>query len=248
MRLRSSISAAAGVLGVAMAACSWVYGLHDNQGNGCPSGTSHTFCELFDEQPAWPAGAAMPDLDGSPALVENGCDTPPRCLAAIGQTGFAHRKLATPEGAHHVAVEFRARFDQITTGVTPRTMWVTFATANGPVEVGVTFAHFNSGPDSGTDYRVFLFFDDADGGVNADDLMQLTIGRWYDLVLDVDVDSAQLGLRSIAPAASKSHTFADFGVPSFSASGVTSVTVNAGQATGNAQTGVTVDTIYVDVR
>lgn len=243
-------------------ACSLVFGLHDNLGpidagpdvieadvidaapdvapwNGCPADAgTHTFCELFDESPPWPADGGMPAIEGVPSLRSDaGCDTPPSCLVSDGVSGAADRAMAWP-GAKRIVMELHTRCDALVTGPTPRTAWVDIGAGGSSATFGVTYN------DNGTAKQAFLFWIQG-SNVNALLHHPITIGQWNDLTLIVDVQGASATL--LDGTKTTNATFASMNV-SLTPSQVTDLTFHAGQGTGTAQTGVTVDTVLVDVQ
>jgi hypothetical protein len=241
---------------LAATACSLVFGLHDNvppvaPSPGCAADAgAHTFCELFDESPSWPADAMMLPVAPATGLSlsgdEAGCFTPPHCLYAIGDENYAERTIATSKGLSHLKYDFHARFELIDSGVVPRVAWIDLDVGQAqPIEFGVTFAH-----DTDTnDYEVFVF--GSPSAINSYDyLVPVTIGTWFHLTLDVDTAAHTVSLTSLdAPSQSRTYDYVgQWQLPTFAPTDVKSATIYGGISTGVAHTAATLDSIVVDVQ
>lgn len=249
-------------------ACSLIWGIHDNQApsdagaadvaedvaaesapdaapwNGCPADAgAHTFCELFDESPPWPDDAAMPTIEGAPALsFDAGCASPPGCLVSDGANGSAARNVATPSGVSLVRMELAVRHDRVASGTSPvpRAFWIDFHTGGSTTTFGMTFL------DSAGSAGDYLFWAQGANVASAAWTPPSTLGKWYDVRLTVDVANGVLSL-AFPPAQALSDPFATINV-SLKPSEVTSLTFHAGMGTGGAQFGVSVDDVVVDVQ
>ena len=261
----------------ALSGCSLVYGLYDNQvppdgnapdvtpeasidapapeaavWNGCPDGSTHTFCDSFDENPAWPdldGGAQMSPFLGW-ALSSTSCNTPPHCLAFDnGANGGAQRILDTPSGLQTgVTIDYWARSDQSTSCNTAvgRTAWAEFTTTGTSlVTIGGTHC-------TNTTETFFLFWtwgtDVNAVWVGTTTPLNVSLNAWYHLKLVIGFSGSVATLTDQASGESAVQTFSQMGLPaSFTGASVRQVAIKVGGLASAGGVGDTIDTVLVDV-